>query len=171
MPYLAVLIYFIFFAGIAMTVNEGLWSNAISLFCVTFAGLLAWYWGPVLGGFVVDQAKPSEANEWAFWFASIWGIFFFAVMLLRVGTDRMSPVRMKFIKPVDMAGGLLLGLGVAVMFTSFAAYSLYIPFKASVWKVQEAAGWQQQTFTSAAAPMYGAIKAFYGEDVPDINRP
>ncbi len=82
MNYLAIVLLFVFFAGIAMTVNEGLWSNTVSLLCVLFASMSAWYWGPMLGRFVIEQAEPSAANEWAFWFASIWGVFFLTVTIL-----------------------------------------------------------------------------------------
>ncbi len=41
MLYLAVLMFAVFFAGFAMTVNEGLWSNAITLFCVVLAAMIA----------------------------------------------------------------------------------------------------------------------------------
>ena len=88
MNYLAIVLLFVFFAGIAMTVNEGLWSNTVSLFCILFASMLAWYWGPTLGAYVVEQAEPSAANEWAFWFASVWGVFFFSVTILRIIADR-----------------------------------------------------------------------------------
>jgi hypothetical protein len=170
MLYLTILLMFVFFAGIAMTVNEGLWSNAISLLCVVLSALIAWAWGPILGAYVVEQAKPNAANEWAFWFASIWGVFFFAVMLMRIIADRSSRVRMRFVRPLDMAGGIVLGLGVATMFTSFTAYSLYLPFKASVWKVKEGAAWQQQTIQSLAGPMYATGKAVLGDDFPSLNK-
>jgi len=170
MLYLTILLIFVFFAGIAMTVNEGLWSNTISLFCILFAALLAWDWGRVLGGFVIEQVEPSAQNTWAFWFASIWGVFFLSITILRVIADRSSRVRMRFIMPLDRAGGLLMGLGVAVMFTSFTAYSLYIPFKAGVWKFNEGAAWQQQIISTATRPIFGAGKAVYGDDFPDVAR-
>ena len=169
MLYLTILLYCILFAGIAMTVNEGLWSNAITLFCVILAALLAWYWGLVLGKFVLEKVEPEPAKEWAFWFASIWGVFFFSVMVLRVMADRISRVRLKFIPQLERAGGILMGIGVAIMFASFAAYTLFIPFRARVWKAEEAAGWQQQSISTLAAPIYATGKAFYGEGFPDLK--
>jgi hypothetical protein len=165
MPYLAVLMFAIFFAGFAMTVNEGLWSNAITLFCVMLAGVIAVPGGLALAGYVIAQAQPSADNEWAFKFGSIWGVFFFAVMILRIVTDRISRVRMKFVKPLDVAGGILLGLVVSLMLTSFSAMMLYVPFATGVWKTAEAAPWQTQTIQSFAGPMTSTIIAFYGADV------
>ena len=95
MLYLAVLMIAVFFAGFAMTVNEGLWSNAITLFCVVLAGMIAVPGGLALAGYVLEQAKPSPENEWAFEFGCIWGVFFFAVNVLRLSTDKASKVRMK----------------------------------------------------------------------------
>lgn len=169
MTYVAILLLFVLFAGIAMTVNEGLWSNTVTLLCVILGSLLAWHWGPVLGGFVIDQAKPSPENEWAFWFASIWGVYFLAVTLLRIIADRSSRVRMRFIRPLDMAGGILIGLVVAVMFSSFAAYAVFIPVQAGVWKTEDAAPWAKQTIQKLAGPIYSAGKAFYGEEFPELT--
>jgi hypothetical protein len=169
MTYVAVLLLFVLFAGVAMTVNEGLWSNTVTLLCTLLGGLLAWHWGPVLGEFVIEQTKPSVENEWAFWFATVWGVFFLAVTLLRVIADRSSRVRMRFIRPLDMAGGILMGLFVAVMFSSFAAYALFIPIRAGVWKTEDAAPWAQQTIQKLASPMYSAGRAFYGDEFPVLT--
>jgi hypothetical protein len=170
MTYVAILLLFLLFAGIAMTVNEGLWSNTVTLLCTLFGGLLAWHWGPMLGGFVVDQAKPSVENEWAFWFASVWGTFFLVVTVLRVIADRSSRVRMRFFRPLDMAGGIVVGLFVALMLSSFAAYALYIPIRAGVWKIEDGAPWAQQTISTLARPMYSAGRSFYGDEFPDLSK-
>jgi hypothetical protein len=170
MLWLTILLLVVFFAGIAMTVNEGLWSNAVSLFCVILAAGIGWDWGRVLGRYVIEQVQPAPDKHWFFWFACIWGVFAFSVTVFRVVADRSSRVRMRFIKPLEVSGGLIAGLGVAIMFTSFAAYTLYIPFKAGEWKVQEAAGWQQQTIAQFASPMFAVGKAMYGDEFPDLTR-
>ncbi len=165
MLYLAVLMFAVFFAGFAMTVNEGMWSNAITLFCVVLAAMIAVPGGLALTGFVLEQAEPSAENEWAFKFACVWGIFFFAVNVLRLATDRTSKVRMKFFKPLDAGGGILLGLMVALMLTSFSAMTLFMPFSAGVWKTAEAAPWQSATIANFAQPMSAAVGAFHGTEV------
>jgi uncharacterized membrane protein required for colicin V production len=169
MLWLAVLMLCVFFAGIAMTVNEGLWSNTISLFSILIASLLAWDWGRVLGSYVIEQVQPSSQNEWAFWFASVWGVFFFSVMLVRILADRISRVRMKFIPQLDRAAGVLMGVVVAWCFAGFASYSLLIPLQARVWKLEEASGWQQQVIANLARPVYTAGKAVYGDDFPELT--
>lgn len=165
MLYLAILMYAIFFAGFAMTVNEGLWSNAVTLFCVILAGVIALPGGLALADYVLEQVTPAPENEWYFRFASVWGIFFFAINILRLSTDRLSRVRMKFAKPLDAAGGILLGLGVAAMLTSFASLTLNLPFAAGVWKTTEAAPWQSQTFWTSAKPMKSTTIAFHGSEI------
>src|SRR5918997_1043354 len=104
MIWLTILLFVVFFAGIAMTVNEGLWSNTISLFCIILAALLAWDWGRVLGRYLLEQAEPAAENEWYFWFASLWGAFFVSVTLLRIIADRLSRVRLRFIRPLEFSG-------------------------------------------------------------------
>ena len=168
MTYLGVLVLFVFFASLAMTVNEGLWNNTISLLCIILGSLIAWHWGLVLGEFAIAQVQPAAEYEWALWFASLWGVFFFSTTLLRVIADRSSRVRMKFIRPIDMGGGILLSLVIATLFSSFAAYSLYIPFKANVWKVEDGASWAQSAVSTLAGPMYSIGKAFHGEGFPDL---
>lgn len=171
MLYLAMLMFALFFAGVAMTVAEGLWSNTISLLCIILGAILAICWGPVLGRAILTAADPPAEHAWAFFFAGIWGVFAFSVTLLRVITDRLSRVRMRFIKPLDQLGGSLVGFGVATMFTSFVALTLFIPFGAGVWKTEEAAPWQQQTIARSAAPMTLAMSTFYGDDFMELLKP
>jgi uncharacterized membrane protein required for colicin V production len=163
MMYLAILMFAVFFAGFAMTVNEGLWNNAITLLCVILAAMIAVPGGLMLSAYVIEQAEPSPENAWAFKFASLWGVYFAAVMILRLVTDRLSRVRVRFFKPLDAGGGILLGLVVSLMLTSFAALMLFIPFAAGVWKTADAPGWQTTTIQSFASPMSSAITAFHGE--------
>jgi uncharacterized membrane protein required for colicin V production len=169
MVYLAVLLLALVFAGIAMTVNEGLWSNTISLFSILIASLLAWDWGRVLGSYVIEQMKPSGENEWAFGFASVWAVFFFSVILVRILADRISRVRMRFVPQLDKALGILMGIMVAWCFAGFAAYTLLIPINGKVWKVQEASDWQKQVFVNLSRPIYSIGKAVEGEDFPVLQ--
>jgi uncharacterized membrane protein required for colicin V production len=169
MLYLAVLLIALVFAGIAMTVNEGLWSNTISLFSILLASLFAWDWGRVLGSYVIEQMQPSGENQWAFGFASVWGVFFFSVILIRILADRTSRVRMRFIPQLDKALGILMGMMVAWCFAGFAAYTLLIPITAKVWKVQDASDWQKQVFVNLSRPIYSVGKAVQGDDFPELQ--
>jgi hypothetical protein len=169
MGLLLILLSFIFFAGVSMTVNEGLWSNTISVFVIIVAALIAIPWGYFVGVIVVVAAQPSEENTWAFVFASVWGMFALAAVILRLITDRLSRVRMKFIPQLDKIGGVLMGLVVATMFSSFAALTLVLlPIPAGVWKIEDASAKQQKRLTRTAAPMYTALLKFYGGEFASL---
>jgi hypothetical protein len=163
MGLLLILLSFIFFAGVSMTVNEGLWSNTISVFIIIVAALIAIPWGYFVGAIVVVAAQPSEANAWAFMFASVWGMFALTAVILRLITDRISRVRMKFVPQLDKLGGVIMGFVVATMFSSFVALTLVLlPIEAGVWKVEDASAKQQKRLTRSAAPIYTALVKFYG---------
>ena len=59
MLYLTVLLVFLCFAAIAMTVNEGLWNNTIKLFNIIFAGLLGIVVGIPAGMFAFVQSGKN----------------------------------------------------------------------------------------------------------------
>jgi len=160
MPYLAILICAVMFAGVAMTVNEGLWNNAISLLCVTLGGMFGVFVGVPVGNMIGEQAGVSTENAWAYVFAGVWGVFALSVLIMRLMMDRTSQTRMKFIPLVDKFGGPLIGILVAMMFTSFAAYTLdRMPIKAGAWSYSDASDWQKSVFTYGRAPFYNVANA------------
>ena len=161
MLYLTILLIFIFFAGLAMTINEGLWSNTVSLLAIIVAGLFAIFGGIPLGMYIVEQADASQKVAWCFVFAGVWGVFVVSLTIMRILLELASRTRVKFVPPLEKAAGPLMGLYVAVMFTSFAAYTLErIPINAGEWKVSDAADWQKTTFTYARAPFHNVVKSF-----------
>lgn len=161
MLYLTVLLGFLFFAAVAMTVNEGLWNNAIAFFCITLGGLIGIFGGVPFGAWILGQAKKPDALAWYFVFAGVWGVFSLSVLVLRLATGAASGVRVRFHTLLDQIAGPLMGIMVAVMLTSFAAYTLlHIPIKAGEWDLGGAAGWQQKTFQVAQAPFYNVVKSF-----------
>lgn len=170
MGLLTLLLSFVFFAGVAMTINEGLWSNTILAFIIIIAALIAIPWGYILGIVVIVAAQPSDEHAWAFTFATVWGVFALSVLIMRLIADRFSRVRMRFIPQLDKIGGALMGLVVATMFNSFVAVTLVLlPLKAGVWKVEEGSELQQKSMARAAAPIYTALTKFYGGEFADIT--
>lgn len=164
---LAYLVCFVFFAAVAMTINEGLWNNAIGLFCVVIAGLFGIFIGVPVGNLISERADASTEQVWYFVFAGVWGVFALSVLIMRLIYDRTSRTKMKFIPLVDKFGGPVVGLLMAIMFTSFATYTLdRIPIKAGEWKYADAAEWQKTVFTYGRAPFYNvAINFAQGEDI------
>ncbi len=161
MTYLAVLICAVLFAGIAMTVNEGLWNNAIALISVILGGLIAIFLGVPVGNILVEQADPSSANAWYFIFASVWSVFLFSVLVIRVVAERISRTRVRFITLFDKIAGPIVGILVAVMFTSFATYTLdRLPIQAGVWKYADGPGFPQAVFKWGRAPFWNVANRF-----------
>ena len=168
MLYLTVLLIFTFFAGMAMTVNEGLWNNTILLFAILLAGLIGMVLGVPLGNFVIDRADAGAETTWYFIFGGVWLSFALSVTLIRLLVDNASKFRLKFIPLLDKIAGPLMGLLVAVMFTSFVAYTLErIPIQAGQWKFADAADWQKSTFTYARAPFFNVAKSFMAAEGAD----
>ncbi|MCA9229463.1 MAG: CvpA family protein [Planctomycetales bacterium] len=161
MLYLTVMLLFLLFAAVAMTVNEGLWSNTIALFNILLAGILAIFAGVPFGNFLLAQSgKPAEL-AWYFVFAGIWGTFALSVTVMHLATKAASDVRMRFVPLLDKIAGPLMGILVAVMLTSFTAYTLErVPIKAGEWSFGDASEWQQTTFKYARAPFRGVLKSF-----------
>jgi hypothetical protein len=159
----------VFFAAVAMTINEGLWNNAILLMAVVLGGLFGIFVGVPVGNLLVEQAGADMGKAWYFVFAGVWGVFSLAVLVIRLILERTSRVRMKFIPLVDKIGGPIVGLLAAVMFTSFVAYTLdRIPIKAGEWSYSDASGWQESVFKFGRAPFYNIANAFAaGEGIDD----
>jgi hypothetical protein len=160
---LAYLVCFVFFAAVAMTINEGLWNNAILLLAIVLGGLLGIFVGVPVGNLIAEQAGADTEQLWYFVFAGVWGVFSLSVLVIRLILDRTSRVRMKFIPLVDKIGGPIIGLIAAVMFTSFVTYTLdRIPIKAGQWSYSDAAAWQESVFKYGRAPFFNVANAFAG---------
>lgn len=158
---LTYLVCFVFFAAVAMTINEGLWNNAIGLICVVLGGLFGIFVGVPAGNLLGEQAGMSSDKAWFFVFAGVWGVFALSVLIMRLIFERTSRTKMKFIPLVDKFAGPVVGLLMAIMFTSFAAYTLdRIPIKAGQWKYADAAEWQKSVFTYGRAPFLNVANAF-----------
>ncbi len=161
MLYLTILLGGVFFAGLAMTIGEGLWNNTVLLLCVILAGLFAILGGIPLGLYIIDQADAADEYAWHCIFAGVWGVFALSITLMRVLFEKASQTRVKFVPPLEKIAGPLMALFVAVMFASFVAYTMErIPANAGQWPVAEAADWQRTTFTYARAPFHNVVKRF-----------
>lgn len=172
MLYLCILIYFVFFAGLAMTVAEGTWSNALALMALVICGPLAIAAGYPLGLFLQEKMdKPAEFT-WYFVFGGVWLVFFFSINVVRLAADRAaSRTRMKFVPPLEKIVGPVMGLLVAGLFTSFLTFTIYtIPIAAGDWKIGEASGWQKSTFQQGSAPFNTVLKTIAGEKIAEYHK-
>ena len=168
MLYLTVMLVFLCFAAFAMTVNEGLWNNTIKLFNIMLAGLLGIVAGVPFGSWIFDQTGKGPEFAWYFILAGIWGVFAVSVVIFGLIARSASGVRMRFLPMVDNIAGPLMGIIVAVMLTSFTAYTLErVPIKAGEWDIRKAADWQKTTFMYARAPFRNVLLSFVSAEDAD----
>jgi hypothetical protein len=90
---------------VAMLGTEGMWSAALMLVNVILAGLLAMnFWEPA-AAWLLSMYAGGEF----FWdFLVLLGLFLVFLMLFRGITDKLSKKKVVFMKPVDIAGGVIL---------------------------------------------------------------
>lgn len=120
--FINILLVLIFFGCFAALMNSGLWSNALMLVNVLTAALLATNYFEPLADYFEDQ-NASFTYLWDF--LAIWLIFGLSMAALRAATDYMSPVRVRFLLPVEKAGGILMACWVAWVVVCFTTMTLH----------------------------------------------
>ncbi len=167
MSYLLTLLIFLAFAGIAMTINEGLWSNTITYLCLVISGLAGAIGGVPLGMMIFDQAGQGGEFAWYFVFAGMWLVFSLTMLILRILTDKASKVRVRFLPIVDKIGGWVMCILVASMLEGFAAYTLLVaPVNAGEWKPDN--DQQRPRMERAAGPFTLVLVNFVKSDQIDL---
>ncbi len=119
---LPVVLLAVFFACVAMMFNEGLWNNAIMFFNVMTAALLATNYFEPLADWL-QRKDPSYM--YLVDFLSVWAIFAAVLVVLRLATDKISRVRVRFKRPVDIAGGIFFALWVGWTMVCFTTFTLH----------------------------------------------
>jgi hypothetical protein len=112
----------IFLVCVLMSLASGLWGNLIMIFNVLIAALIATNYFEPLAAWL-DEQMPSYTFFWDF--LAMWGIFALAVIVLRAITDTLSRVKVRFKKPVEVAGGLICGAIIGWLMVCFALFSLH----------------------------------------------
>jgi hypothetical protein len=102
--------------------REGLWATLITLVNVLLAASLATAWHEWAAA-----ALQSLLPTYSFLldFVALWAIFCGVLFLAREVTDRVSPSRVRFRKPVELFGTPLAALIVAWTLTAFTATTLH----------------------------------------------
>jgi hypothetical protein len=120
--FVAILLFVIFIACFVSLMNNGLWSNTLTLVNVITAGLLATnYFEPLAALF--ERQEPSFTYVWDFF--AIWLLFGVAMIVLRAITDLVSQVKVRFFMPVDKAGGILMACWASWIVVCFATMTLH----------------------------------------------
>ena len=103
--YLWLIMILLFFGCVAFLVNGGLWTNTLVLINTVTAGLIAFNYFEPLAGWL-DKQLPSFTYVWDF--LCVWLVFSVAMGIMRTATDLLSQVKVKFKRPVDQIGGILM---------------------------------------------------------------
>jgi hypothetical protein len=102
--------------------NEGMWSNAITLFNVVTAALLATnFWEPITAWLL----KKQPGGVYIFDYPVLWGLFAGSYLALRTVTDTISRVRVRFPKPVDQVGSYAFAAWTGWVVVCFFAMTLH----------------------------------------------
>jgi uncharacterized membrane protein required for colicin V production len=123
MNYINVLLLVIFFAVLASLVREGLWSNAIKLFNVMTAAMLATNYFEPLADFLTDK-QPTFTYVWDI--IAVWAIFCVALGVMQTITDRLSRIQVRFRKPVETAGGIFFACWIGWLMICFTTFTLHM---------------------------------------------
>src|SRR5882757_6895500 len=114
----------VLFAGWAMMVREGLWSNTISLVNIFISGLVAFgFYSPLV--VYLDEGLSNGQHTYWLDFAIIWGLFAISMLICRTLTGSLSKTRMRFKHPIDAVGGPLVGFFAAWVLASFTLATLH----------------------------------------------
>jgi hypothetical protein len=112
------------FAGVAMMVREGLWSNTITLVNIIISGLVAFgFYSPLV--IYLDELSDGEHTYWLD-FAVIWALYAATMVVCRSIAGAASKTRMRFKNPIDPVGGPVAGILAAWVFAAFALATLHM---------------------------------------------
>ena len=116
------LLFVIFIACVATLYTEGMWGNAIRLINVVTAGLLATnFWEPL-----ARWMEGFNASYGYFWdFIALWGLFGLFMVVLRLATDVLSRVKVRFLAVVDRVGSAFFAVWVGWVMVCFTAFTLH----------------------------------------------
>jgi uncharacterized membrane protein required for colicin V production len=112
------------FAGLAMTVREGLWSNTLTLINVIISGLVAFgFYSPLVA--YLDEDVTSGQHTYWLDFALIWALFAVTMLVLRTLMAAASKTRLRFKNPIDTYAGPAVGFIAAWVLAAFTLATLH----------------------------------------------
>jgi hypothetical protein len=112
------------FAGLAMMVREGLWSNSLTLISTLISGLLAFgLYQPIVVYF--DEMTDGRHTYWLD-FTVIWALYCVSMVICRSLFGAASKTRMRFKHPIDSIGGPVMGLFAAWVLACFTLSTLHV---------------------------------------------
>lgn len=116
----------ILFASLAMLMPQGMWTGALALVNVTTAALLAInFWEP-LATWIEGTGPLARRGTYMIDFVVIWLLFAIILTILRAVTDLLSKFKVRFIRPIDVAGGAFFGLWTGWVLVCFTMMTLHM---------------------------------------------
>jgi uncharacterized membrane protein required for colicin V production len=112
------------FAGLAMTVREGVWSNTLTLISVIVSGLVAFGFYSPLVAYLDEEATSGQHTYWLD-FAVIWGLYAVTMVIIRSLLAAASKTKLRFKHPIDPVGGPIIGFLAAWVLAAFTLATLH----------------------------------------------
>ena len=120
---LNLIFFLILILFVAVLGTDGLWQNILMFFNVLIAATLMMNFFEPLALWL-DYKLPTYT--YIIDLLVFWGLFAFFGLLFRFCTGYLSKVRVRFLKPVDIAGGMLVALWTGWIMVSLTATSLHL---------------------------------------------
>ncbi|HVT26669.1 MAG TPA: CvpA family protein [Lacipirellulaceae bacterium] len=115
----------VLFAGWAMMVREGLWSNTLNLLNIIISGLVAFaFYSPIVA--YLDEDVTNGQHTYWLDFAVIWALYAVAMVVMRTLMGAASKTRLRFKNPIDPVGGPLMGFIAAWILAAFTLATLHV---------------------------------------------
>src|SRR4051794_33684477 len=114
----------VIFAGLAMTVREGVWSNTLTLISVIVSGLVAFGFYSPLVTYLDEEVTSGQHTYWLD-FAVIWGLYAVTMIILRSLLAAASKTKLRFKHPIDPVGGPIIGFLAAWVLAAFTLATLH----------------------------------------------
>lgn len=114
---LVLILLAVFVLVILSSIWFGLWNNLISLGNFLIAAIAAWGLRDQVND-LFSGADPAVAKFGDF--LAVWGVFVLSTVMLRVATDTLSTIRLRFHPALDLTGRILACLALASGYVLFA---------------------------------------------------
>lgn len=112
-------------ACIGVLYPEGLWSNVIRLVNVVTAGLIAMNFFEPLARWIETWGEWFASATYFWDFISLWILFGVSMIVMRLATDSISRVKVRFLKVVDRAGSAFFATLVGWVMVCFVMATLH----------------------------------------------
>jgi uncharacterized membrane protein required for colicin V production len=120
-----VLDLFVLATCVAFLFRDGIWSNAVRLVNIVFAGLLTMNFYEPLAKFITEYSE--DIRTWAPFmdFLAFWICFVGFAAILTAITDKVSRVRVRFLQVAERVGGLALSFCIGWIMVCIVLVSLH----------------------------------------------